>query len=297
MNAPALPLFTRPLPAAVESARATRGTGGNQRRRAREDRAALGRYLTPMWVWDWFFARFEPLPGTTICDPCCAGYAGFTAGGRWARLHGREAELSDLAPLSGQCRESGAPIAERDVFRAAWPRRRRTILTNCDYEHAEAFVTRFLRLADEVCVVMRSGYLFAGGGRRIRGLHSWWQPSRRMAFELLPEEGERRLAHNADLDRRVAGGELTAAEADRLRLDVHRDPDTATGYRCSASGVDHGILVFRRGYEGVPGLIVEGVDAPGGQAPLFAAERRRVTSDAALAWGALPPRSPDAPRR
>lgn len=255
------------------------GTHGMNRRAA--DRAPRETYLTPTWAWEWFFARFRPLPGTVIVDPATGGWNGWTAGGRWASIHGREALLSDLHPLAGRCRFTQQPIkavAYEDL--ALPPGPSYSLLTNGPFPVYPRWLGRALASCEEVVLLVRAGWLFAGDGLRVRHLHSYWQPARRMAFLLLPEEGDRRETFNQEYAEDIREGR-------RKALDVVRASDEWTGYQCSATGVDHGFAVWRRGYEGIPALMVESATAPSRQLDLFTgapALPPRVCSDDRLTW-------------
>lgn len=256
-----------------------------QNRRPAGDTAARDLYLTPVAMWEWLWARFEP-SGEVISDPATAGVGGWCAGGQWAARQGLRAELADLEPQADRCLATSSPIVRADFLLAPPPtdKARRTHLTNPPFAVQAKWWEKAMREADEVILVCRAGFLATGRGRFKEGLHSYWQPAARWAFELHPDEGRRREAHNAHLDAAVAAGRIPSAQRDREKLDVVPDSRVRTGYRCSPAGIDHGFAVWRRGYRGVPAFILEPA-GESGQPTLFGgAPVRRVSTRDELSW-------------
>ena len=136
----------------------------------------------------------------------------------------------------------------------------RTIITNPPYNLLPEFVPWALSQAEEVVIVTRFGFLCAEQGRRARYLAEYLQPAKRLAFELLPAEGRRRVKYNAMLDQILANGDITQTQYKKDRLDVHEDPRVLSGYRMSSTGVDHGWAVFRRDHVGPAKLLIESAE-------------------------------------
>lgn len=280
-QAHARPFFLVPTPTR-EAAPEIKGVPGWAQER-RDDTAAGDLYITPEWVWAWFWERFEPLPATTIYDPATCGFEGWSAGGEWASQHHRHALLADADPLASADLR-GRPIARADFLTAPAPRARTSHITNPPFNLFARWWTKAMRESEEVILVLRAGALATRKGRYAEGLHSYWQPAKRMAFELHPLEGLRRLQHNAELQARMRAGELTPAQAKAASLDVFEDPKARTGYRCSPSGIDHGIAVWRPGYTGIPAMIIESTEPR--QPTLFgdAGRPKRVSAGDRLMW-------------
>ena len=263
------------------------GTGGNQTQRPKEERPALDLFITPIDVWKWFFDLFEPAPGTVIYDPACCGYDGWTAGGYWADMHDRSAVLADLNPMSVQCRFTNRLISTRDFITASARDGRITQITNCPFGISAAWVSKAVQESVEVILLVRAGFLATGNGKWRQGLHSYWQPARRMSFLLHPDEGRRRIALNEDLAGKVARGELSKAAVKSLKQDVVIDPKCLTGYRGSTTGIDHGFAVWRKGYTGIPAFMLETAETNfrrSGQVGLFSRPQQRISTEMSLQW-------------
>lgn len=227
-----------------------------------EDTASGECYLTPKWAVEWLLARWEPM-GQVICDPCACGFGGWSIGKMFADRFELRTELSDVDPQS----ESVERADFRDLkFSLGMSR---TISTNPPYNLLPEFVRWGLENAQEVVVLTRFGFLCAEDGARAKNLWGYFQPAKRLAFELLPEEGKRRIEHNLKLSTMVESGELSEKEFQRQKLDVHADPRTLTGYRMSATGVDHGWAIYRRGWRGDARLVIESASDKEPQGRLF----------------------------
>ena len=205
-------------------------------------------YLTPPWAVSWLLDRWTPA-GAVVCDPCACGYGGWSIGG--AVGAGRGIELFDVEP-----RGDGVLRADFRELVLEFLSGGRTIITNPPYRLLPEFVRWALVQPSvlEVVILTRFGFLCAEGGRRAEHIMAYYQPARRLAFELLPEEGRRRIEHNEELERWVRTGACSEAAAKRSRLDVHADPRCRTGYRMSSTGVDHGWAVYHPRYSG-PALL------------------------------------------
>lgn len=218
------------------------GNGGNNSRTT--GTAALEAYLTPAWGVDFLLEYWTPA-GKLIVDPCACGFKEWSIGRTVATRHGLPYLCSDIAPQGETVRQ--ADFRELKSF----PAESVTIATNPPYDllSSGAFMKWAWSIPSvlEVVILVRVGFMCGARGQRGRWMKTWIQPQARFAFELLPKEGERRLEYNRNLPK---GGKP---------LDVHVDPDTLTGYRMSASGVDHGWLVYQRGYTGRKELILEPV--------------------------------------
>lgn len=207
-------------------------------------------YLTPRWAVEWLLVRWTPL-GQVICDPCACGFGGWAIGKEVGDHLKRRVELFDIDPKH----EDVVELDFRDL--QFDPTNSRTIVTNPPYDLLPEFVRWGLEQAEEVVVLTRFGFLCAEDGARAKNLWAYLQPAKRLAFELLPEEGKRRIAHNKHLVDMVFKGECSDAAAKKQMLDVHADPRTLTGYRMSATGVDHGWAIYRRGWTGDARIVIE----------------------------------------
>lgn len=218
------------------------GLNGNNKRTT--DTAALEAYLTPVWGVDFLLEHWTPA-GKLIVDPCACGFREWSIGRMVATRRGLPYLCSDIKP-------QGEAVARAD-FRElkSFPAESVSIVTNPPYDLLSS--GEFMRWAwsipnvIEVVILARVGFIRAAKGQRGKWLKTTIDPQQRFAFELLPEEGERRLEFNRNLPKGAKP------------LDVHIDPDTLTGYRMSTSGVDHGWLIYSRGYTGRKELILEPV--------------------------------------
>lgn len=183
-------------------------------------------FLTPRWAVLHLLYSWAPA-GSVICDPCACGYAGWSIGGEvQAAYPDVSLELYDITPQSDV-------VTKADFRDLVLPTRHRTIITNPPYDLLSngEFMRWARQYADEIVVLTRFGYLCAEDGARAKGLTAYYQPARRMAFELLPKDKDRE-------------GSI-------------KDPNTLTGWRLPSTGVDHGWAVFRRGHEGPADLWIE----------------------------------------
>ena len=157
-----------------------------------------------------------------------------------AERYGHAVDLSDLYPRHESVMQSD--FRDLEIHSSQQPRT--TIVTNPPYNLLPEFVRWGLRNAAEVVVFTRFGFLCAEDGARAKNLAAYYQPPKRPAFDLPPEEGERRIRWNL-------------ANPEKKQLDVVVDPRVRTGYRMSAVGVDHGWAVFRRGHVGHASLVIK----------------------------------------
>ena len=255
-------------------------------------------YLTPPWAVSWLLDRWTP-SGSVICDPCACGFGGWSIGGQVVdTLNMRQGkdgvwsvELYDLTPRHVNVRP--ADFRELTLPEIVGTR---TIITNPPYNLLPAFVRWAVTQPSvvEVVVLTRFGFLCAEQGRRAENLFAYYQPAKRLAFELLPEEGLRRVTHNEVLLARLEAGEITQAEYKKNLLDVHEDPRCLTGYRMSSTGVDHGWAVYQRGYTGKKELVIESAETEEGEegpskrlahALTSQESRRRARHNASVARG------------
>lgn len=232
----------------------TRPLKGLNKRVASSQTVEAETYLTPAWAVAWLLRYWSPL-GDVVCDPCACGYNGWSVG-KVVAGDRRKFELYDLNPQHESVRQADF----RSLVMPALPFESRTIITNPPYNLLPEFVRWGLTQAEEVVVLTRFGFLCAENGARAKNLYGYYQPAKRLAFELLPKEGERRVQHNARLRALLESGELTEKEYQTRKMDVHVDSRTLTGYRMSSTGVDHGWAVFRRGYEDKKELVIESAD-------------------------------------
>ncbi len=193
-------------------------------------------YLTPRWAWQWLAERWKPL-GDVICDPCCSGYGEWTAGGMIAAINGKASELSDIAPQSTTCQQSKQTIIKSGYKDLVLPVARRTIITNPPFDLLPYFLPWSLENADEVVLLMRFGWLCAANGKRAMGLSAYYQPAKRLAFEVLPEH--------------------VAAINSKKENSVRRCKNSATGWAFPSTGIDHGFAVWHKGHVGPALLYIE----------------------------------------
>lgn len=178
-------------------------------------------YMTPGWLIRLWVARHKPsMPGRVI-DPCAGD-------GRIGRAF-RAFQMFDLTPRN----EAVERLDFLELIRENFGGVDVSVVMNPPFTLAREFLEKGLELAGDdgdVAMIMRPGCMQQAGWthRPVRA----FLPKRRVQFEITAEYA----------------AFLTAEAARRGKKPSHSREDCPTGWKLGSPGDDHGIFVFRNGW-------------------------------------------------
>ena len=189
-------------------------------------------YITPRWMVRFLLDHSGDIfkTASAILDPCACGINGYSIGAELGRALDISYTLGDIEPKD--------PSVDLRDFRE-WPEAdvpsTGICVTNPPYNLLEEFVEHWITRVERTIVLCSLGYLSTGGGARAKGLETVLLPTKRVAFEVIPED-------------------VYALEAGGKAVSKNQKADSVTGWEMHTSAVDHCWAVYRRGYCGTVDL-------------------------------------------
>lgn len=189
-------------------------------------------YITPRWMVRFLLDHSGDIfkTASVILDPCACGINGYSIGTELGKALDIPYTLGDIEPKDPSVHlRDFKEWSEEEVPSAG------ICVTNPPYNLLEEFVDHWITRVERTIVLCRLGYLSTGGGAHAKSLESVLLPTKRVAFEVLPED-------------------VYALEAGGKAVSKNQKPDSVTGWEMQTSAVDHCWAVYRRGYCGAVDL-------------------------------------------